>query len=106
MIYKASQVCIQSKILENHAFLDVRNPGEWKETGIVQGAIQIPLAELEANIAKIPKNKTIHVYCKTGGRAKIGMSVLLRNGVKDVMITEEGGFPNFVERNLAQIEKQ
>lgn len=42
---------------------------------------------MEANIAKIPKDKIVHVYCKTGGRAKIGMSILVKNGLKNVIIT-------------------
>lgn len=72
---------------DKHVFLDVRGPGEWKETGFIKGAIRIPLPEVEANIAKIPKDKIVHVYCKTGGRAKIGMSILVKNGLKNVIIT-------------------
>lgn len=72
---------------DKHVFLDVRGPGELKESGFIKGAIRIPLPEVEANIAKLPKDKIIHVYCKTGGRAKIGMSLLVKNGLKNCVIT-------------------
>lgn len=85
-------------ILEKHAFLDVRGPGEHKETGFIKGAIRVPLPEVEANLAKIPKDKIVHVYCKTGGRAKIAMSLLVKNGYKNLVITQEGGFPSMKEK--------
>lgn len=30
--------------------LDVRNKSEWKETGIVKGALTIPLTQLQINV--------------------------------------------------------
>ncbi|CAD8131472.1 unnamed protein product [Paramecium pentaurelia] len=89
---------------EKHAFLDVRGPGEHKETGIIKGAIRVPLPEVEANLAKIPKDKIVHVYCKTGGRAKIAMSLLVKNGYKNLVITQEGGFPSMKEKQLVEVE--
>jgi len=57
------------------------------------------LAELEANLDKIPKDKAVHVYCKFGGRAKMGMSVLLRNGYTNLVVTEEGGYQTLLDTN-------
>lgn len=90
--------------LEDHIFLDVRNPSEWKEA-YIEGATKIALANLEANLAKLPKNKTIHIYCKTGGRAKMGMGLLLKNGYKDIVFTEEGGITAFQESNLCNFDQ-
>ena len=58
-----------------------------KETGFIKGAILITLPEIEGNIDKIPKDKKLHVYCKSGWRAKIAMSILVRNGFERIMIT-------------------
>lgn len=35
----------------------------------------------------------------------MAMSILLRNGYKNVVITEEGGFDKFVERGLGTVQK-
>ncbi|CAD8174882.1 unnamed protein product [Paramecium octaurelia] len=89
---------------ENHVFLDVRGPGEHKEMGFVKGAIRVLLPEVETNLDKIPKDKFVHVYCKTGGRAKMGMSLLVKNGYKNVVIAQEGGFILIKEKQLMEIE--
>jgi 3-mercaptopyruvate sulfurtransferase SseA len=48
---------------ENSAvFVDVRSPDAYKEEHI-RGALNVPLAELDANVGKFPKGKKIIVYC-------------------------------------------
>ncbi len=48
---------------ENSAvFVDVRGPDAYKQEHI-RGALNIPLADLDANISKFPKGKNIIVYC-------------------------------------------
>lgn len=39
------------------------------------------------------------MYCKFGGRAKMGMSVLLRNGFTNLVVTEEGGYQTLLDTN-------
>ena len=48
---------------ENTAvFVDVRSPDAYNQEHI-RGALNIPLADLDANISKFPKGKKIIVYC-------------------------------------------
>jgi len=39
--------------------LDVREPGELKESGTIKGYVNIPLGQLESRLDKIPKDKVI-----------------------------------------------
>jgi rhodanese-related sulfurtransferase len=40
-------------------FLDVREPKELEELGTFAGYLNVPLAQLEARLHEIPKDKTI-----------------------------------------------
>ncbi len=42
--------------------LDVREPWEWA-SGHIEGAVHIPLEELEARLSQLPKDKLIAAYC-------------------------------------------
>ena len=45
--------------------IDVRETGEYEE-GHVPGAVNIPLRTLGANLDKIPTDRQVYVYCKSG----------------------------------------
>jgi len=40
-------------------FLDVREPKELEELGTLEGYVNIPLGQIEARLAEIPKDKAI-----------------------------------------------
>jgi len=65
--------------------LDVRSPQEYKE-GSLNGAINIPLYELEECCdCKLKDNqKTIIVYCQSGIRSKKAITILKKNGFKNL----------------------
>jgi rhodanese-related sulfurtransferase len=42
--------------------VDVRDPGEIKESGAIPGAIHIPVKSLEKRIGELPKNAEIVFY--------------------------------------------
>ena len=65
--------------------LDVRSPQEFKE-GHLNGAINIPLCELEArvNYKLNNKSKIIIVYCQSGIRSKKALKILYKNGFKNL----------------------
>lgn len=48
--------------------LDVRNPDEW-EAGHAEGAVWIPLRELEARHGELPTDRSIMVICRSGARS-------------------------------------
>lgn len=63
--------------------LDTRGQEEW-ESGHIEGAIHIYVGHLEQRIAEVPKDKPVAVYCRTGYRAGLSASILLRAGHQKV----------------------
>ena len=74
---------IESKIsMETNAvLLDVRTPEEHKN-GHLEGAVLLPLAELESKISsKVSgKNTPIYIYCRSGRRAGTAVEKLKAMG--------------------------
>lgn len=65
------------------AVLDVRTPGEW-DAGHIDGAVHIPLAELNARLAEVPEGP-VAIICGSGYRSAIAASLLLRGGRRDIV---------------------
>ncbi len=59
--------------------LDVRHPAELAVES-VPGAVNIPLDELRARLAELPRDREIHVICRSGQRAYYATRILLQNG--------------------------
>ena len=76
-----------NEILKNrNAYLiDVRSIQEYKE-GHLNGAINIPVFEIERKIEEVVKNKEtdIIVYCSSGGRSRQAKEILDRLCFKNV----------------------
>jgi hydroxyacylglutathione hydrolase len=77
------------------ALIDVRSTGEFAH-GHVPGARSIPLGDLTARLAEIPRNRPVVVHCQSGGRAAIAASILKANGFSDVRLFP-GGFDEWRE---------
>ena len=67
--------------------LDVRRDDEWAE-GRIDGAVHIPLQDLEAGLEGIPDGE-VWVHCTSGYRASIAASLLDRAGRTVVAINDE-----------------
>jgi rhodanese-related sulfurtransferase len=68
----------------NGAFLvDVREPSEF-EAGHLPNAINIPIRSLAQNLDKIPADKPVFVYCKSGHRAALSTTALHLLGYTNV----------------------
>jgi rhodanese-related sulfurtransferase len=76
--------------------LDVRQPDEWEEAHI-PGATLIPLGELEARVAEVPRDRDIVVVCRSGNRSKRGRDILLGAGFAQVT-SMSGGMIAWKER--------
>ncbi len=61
--------------------LDVRTSDEAAEGGF-KNAIAVPLDEIGARLADIPKDKKIYVHCTTGARADMAAQELKKKGYK------------------------
>jgi rhodanese-related sulfurtransferase len=71
----------------NLVLLDVRTEGEFNGSqGRLDGAILIPIGELESRISELQpyKDKEIVVYCRSGNRSRAGTRLLLDNGYNAV----------------------
>ncbi len=65
--------------LDGGFLLDVRNPSEL-EVESVPGALNIPLPQLRRRLEELPRDREIHVICRSGGRAYYATRILLQNG--------------------------
>ncbi|CAK74474.1 unnamed protein product (macronuclear) [Paramecium tetraurelia] len=90
---------------ENHVFIDCRNPFEFKTTGIVPGSLMIPLFQIENQLDLIPKDKTLHIYCRSGARAKTAATILLRHGYSDFVLIQNAGLEHIVKEHKIQAQK-
>ncbi|OIN23925.1 FAD-dependent oxidoreductase [Vibrio barjaei] len=67
---------------DNQLLLDVRNPGELKNVGFINGAINIPVDQLRQRMEELPKDKEIIIYCQVGLRGNVAYRQLVNNGYK------------------------
>lgn len=65
--------------------VDVRKTNEFEE-GHIEGAINIPLEEIEGNLPTLEafKDKTVVFYCNTGNRSGKAGKILVDNGYANV----------------------
>lgn len=63
--------------------LDVRTAEEFAE-GRVPGAKNVPVRELEARLAEVPRDREVVVYCHSGGRARLAGNLLRERGYPNV----------------------
>ncbi|MFZ2383429.1 MAG: MBL fold metallo-hydrolase [Candidatus Nanopelagicales bacterium] len=63
--------------------LDVRNVGEL-DAGTIDGAANIPLAELGRRLEEVPTDRPIVTYCAGGWRSSVAGSFLRSRGLDDV----------------------
>ncbi|WP_457743921.1 rhodanese-like domain-containing protein [Sulfurimonas sp.] len=62
--------------------VDVRTPAEFRGKHI-EGAINLPVEEImQGHIKKLPKNKVLVVYCRTGNRSSTSAKILTQEGWK------------------------
>jgi rhodanese-related sulfurtransferase len=48
----------------------------------VPGAVNIPLGQLRARLGELPRDREIHVICRSAQRAYYATRILLQNGFK------------------------
>ena len=78
--------------------LDVRGLAEL-DSGRVPGAVHIPLGDLPARASELPRDRPVALFCWSGTRSRIGMTVLRRAGFTDVL-DQGGGFVAHAEAAL------
>lgn len=63
--------------------IDVREESEVAETGMIPGAVNIPLRTLGQNFDQIPTDQPVVVYCKSGFRAALALGALQMAGFQN-----------------------
>jgi NADPH-dependent 2,4-dienoyl-CoA reductase/sulfur reductase-like enzyme/rhodanese-related sulfurtransferase len=61
--------------------LDVREPVELAVES-VPGAVNIPLGQLRAKLGELPRDREIHVICRSAQRAYMATRILVQNGFR------------------------
>lgn len=67
--------------IQEEFLLDVRYPEELAVEPL-PGAVNIPLDELRQRLGELPRDREIHVICRSGQRAYYATRILLQNGFK------------------------
>lgn len=84
---RASNVSPESArrlVAEGAILLDVRTPEEFA-AGHLEGAVNIPVHEVEARLGELPdRDKPVVVYCRSGRRSAQAKAVLERSGYAHV----------------------
>ncbi|MBX2998077.1 MAG: rhodanese-like domain-containing protein [Caldilineaceae bacterium] len=80
-----------------HTLVDVRTAEEFRE-GYIPGAINISLQELDQKLKRIPKDKPVIVYCRSGNRSSFAVNVLTQAGYTEVY--DLGGIIDWARHGL------
>ncbi|MEK7287131.1 MAG: rhodanese-like domain-containing protein [Elusimicrobiota bacterium] len=81
---------------ENIFILDVRDPDEYKISGL-PGSKLIPLAELPQRFKELDPSLQIVVHCKAGGRSAKAVQFLRQQGFKNA-VNLDGGLNAWAKR--------
>lgn len=90
-----------NSIAEKHGeinIVDVRKPGEYDSEHVID-AISYPLDYINNNLNELDKSKTYYLHCAGGYRSVIAISLLMKNGYKN-LIDIAGGFGAIHETNI------
>jgi adenylyltransferase/sulfurtransferase len=74
--------------------LDVRGPLEFQRRHL-PGALLLPLPELAARVAEVPRTRPVVVYCQTGVRSAKAVELLRRDFGYDNVLTLSGGLEDY-----------
>lgn len=81
---------------EEPVLLDVREPQEYALSDL-PGSMKVPLGTLPNSLAKVPKDRDLVVYCRSGARSGNAVQFLRRMGY-DKAVNLEGGVNAWAER--------
>jgi hydroxyacylglutathione hydrolase len=85
---------------DRSVLLDVRQPIEWQDEGVVPGSRQIFVADLAGRIGELPAGEPVTVFCRTGHRASMAASIL-ENAGREVRLVAQGGAGDWPEPLVA-----
>jgi len=90
------EICHAEKVTDctdDEILIDVRNPTEIGVLGTIEQALNIPVNNLRANLDRLPKDKTLVVFCAVGLRGYVAYKMLKNMGYKVKNLT--GGYTTY-----------
>ena len=90
---------VEKNIPEGVTILDIR-PEDAYRRGTIEGAINIPMQEVESRRAEIPNEKPVYVLCHTGEWSAYTVNMLEEAGYDAYNI--EGGYRSFLRMMLGR----
>jgi rhodanese-related sulfurtransferase len=67
--------------------LDVREDDEWA-AGHAPDAVHIPLRQLGARVAELPRNREVYIICRTGHRSAYAAQALAGGGLTAINVVD------------------
>lgn len=77
--------------------IDVREPQEW-DAGRIEGAVHIPLGDLEMRLDQINRDREIVTVCRSGGRSTQAAQLLTARGFRAASM--DGGMQAWEDAGL------
>lgn len=97
-VKRTSPSAFAAKAAEDVMVFDVRKKSEY-DSQHVEGAINVPLNEINKHLAEFPKDKPFMVHCAGGYRSMIAASILKARGW-DNFSDVEGGFTEILNTDV------
>lgn len=88
--------------LDSVTVLDVREDTE-VEGGRIANSLNIPIGELAQNISKVPDDKPVITFCRSGKRSALAINMLAKVGFTQVA-NLKGGYINWQELGLPIVQ--
>lgn len=83
-LFSQTDPAVMENLIKNGAFLvDVRTPSEFA-SGHVAGSTNIPLDQVQNQLAKFKGKSAVIVFCRSGNRSSQAKSILESNGITNV----------------------
>jgi hydroxyacylglutathione hydrolase len=95
---------MKSEMIKGLTVLDVRKPGEWNISH-VKDAEFVPLANMPGNLRSLDKSKPYLVHCGGGYRSMIAISLMKREGFKN-LLNIYGGFGAMQQAGLRIVAEE
>lgn len=85
---------------DDFILVDVRAPLEYADSHI-EGAINIPVADLRTRYSELDRDKTTVLLCSSGNRSSLGASILKMHGFRDI-VNLAGGMTGYSTAGYAK----
>ncbi|QFG54039.1 rhodanese-like domain-containing protein [Chryseobacterium sp.] len=80
---KTQPTGIKEQVRQGAMLVDVRTPEEFAE-GSIDGAINIPLDQVQSRVDEFRGKPSVIVFCKSGNRSGQAIKILEENGIHNV----------------------